>query len=223
MSDVFALLHLCDSLFPIGSFSHSDGLEAATASGAIATGAELRCWMDTCLGETLGTCDGPGVVRAWRFARDERWPELAALDAEMHAMRPASAGRQASRAMGARLLKTWRQIRPKSVPARLVDQAGAGVTLPVAFGSACAFSQIDERTAVEGFFYTRLAATISSAMRLMPIGQHEAHALLADFLARAVPVVDRVVAADDDPSMFAPAIDIAAMSQQYVGSRLFKS
>src|SRR6185503_8361644 len=29
---LLALLHLCDSLFPLGGFAHSDGLEAATTS-----------------------------------------------------------------------------------------------------------------------------------------------------------------------------------------------
>jgi urease accessory protein len=220
---VFALLHLCDSLFPIGAFSHSDGLEAATASGAIQSGRDLKCWIDTCLEQTLGTCDGPAVARAWRLARNERWLELDVLDAEMHAMRPSSAGRQASRAMGTRLVKTWRQIRPESCPEGLLERAGAGLTLPVAFGAVCASSGIDARGAVEGFFYTRLAAMVSSAMRLIPIGQHEAHSMLAEALARATPRVDGILAGDAEASMFAPALDVAAMGQQYVLSRLFKS
>lgn len=220
---MFALLHLCDSLFPIGAFSHSDGLEAATASGDIGSGAALALWMDACLGEVLAKCDGPAVARAWRLTVEERWPALAALDSEVHAMRPSSAGRQASRAMGTRLVRTWQQIRPEPSLARAVADAGPELTLPVAFGAVCAAARIDERAAIEGFFYTRLSATISSAMRLMPLGQHEAHALLADALARARPIVDRIVSSDIEPSVFAPALDIAAMSQQYVASRLFKS
>ena len=31
---LLALLHLCDSLFPIGSFAYSDGLESAAAAGS---------------------------------------------------------------------------------------------------------------------------------------------------------------------------------------------
>ena len=41
-SPLLALLHLCDSLLPIGGFSCSDGLESGTASGAIATADGLR-------------------------------------------------------------------------------------------------------------------------------------------------------------------------------------
>ena len=48
---LLALLHLCDSLFPIGSFGYSDGLEAATAAGLVETPADLQEWLDVCLDE----------------------------------------------------------------------------------------------------------------------------------------------------------------------------
>ncbi len=97
------------------------------------------------------------------------------------------------------------------------------LTLPVAFGVVCASADIDERAALEAYFYTRLAATISCAMRLMPIGQHEAHLRLADALARVPSLVDGVLARGEQPAAFLPALDLAAMNQQYVHSRLFRS
>ena len=63
-------------------------------------------------------------------------------------------------------------------------------------------------------------------MRLMRIGQIEAHGLLAEALAEAPAVVDAIegrVARGDQPGAFAPAFDLAAMGQQYVASRLFLS
>jgi urease accessory protein UreF len=71
--------------------------------------------------------------------------------------------------------------------------------------------------------YTRLAATVSAAMRLMPIGQHEAHRVLAHSLDCARPIVHGIMSDDREPSSFSPALDIATMSQQYVHSRLFRS
>ena len=220
---MFELLHLCDSLFPIGGFSHSDGLEAATASGAVKTAADLGAWMDACLDETLARCDGPAMWQAWNCFAESRWNDIAALDSEVHALRPSSTGRAAGRAMGTRLIKTWHQMRPHPGLAILLDEGEGAFTLPVAFGAVSAAADIDARAALEGFMYTRLAATISTAMRLMAIGQHEAHALLADTLARAPEVVEAVMCEGRAPSAFAPALDVAAMSQQYVHSRLFRS
>jgi urease accessory protein len=217
-----ALLHLCDSLFPIGSFAHSDGLEAATTEGRMETGEDLRAWMDVTLSETLRALEGPAVGRAWQAFGDNAFGEVAALDDELHALRPSSSGREATRAMGGRLLKTWQQIRPNAAVGQLL--AGrATFTLPVAFGVVSKASSIPVRAAIEGFMYTRLAAIVSTAMRLMPVGQQEGHTLLAQTLA-AVPALADAVLADTSPlRSFTPMLDMMAMTQQYGQSRLFRS
>ena len=223
-----ALLHLCDSLFPVGAFAHSDGLESATSDGRVASHPDLRAWIDACLDETIGRLEGPAVWQAWAAARDEDWDALDALDEELNALRPSSAGRRSSVAMGQRLLTTWIALdRPWPERAlgrwRVEGSLRAGPALPVAFAVACASSGIDRRDAVEAFAYTRLAATISAAMRLMPIGQTEAHALLARTLDRVPAVAAAIAERDARLESFAPALDIAAMRQQYLHSRLFRS
>ncbi|OFW23176.1 MAG: hypothetical protein A3H97_11965 [Acidobacteria bacterium RIFCSPLOWO2_02_FULL_65_29] len=238
---LLALLHLCDSLFPTGGFAHSDGLEVATADGTVASADALQQWMDVLLDDSLGRSEALAVVLAWRACIDDRTVDLEALDSlerldrEVYALRPSSTARAASRAMGARLLKTWWAIHPELVtksppglrPAGGSSGPGAAavrVTLPVAFGGVCASAGIDARAAAGGYIYTRLAATVSSAMRLMPIGQTEAHALLARTLARVPATLDAIeerVARGDRPGAFAPAFDIATMAQQHLRSRLF--
>ena len=95
--------------------------------------------------------------------------------------------------------------------------------LPIAFACACASTGIERRQSVEAFAYTRLSATVSAAMRLMPIGQTDAHALLARALDRVPAVVDGIVDRDASPESFTPALDVAVMTQQYLHSRLFRS
>jgi urease accessory protein len=96
------------------------------------------------------------------------------------------------------------------------------MTLPAAFGVVCASAGAEARAAVEAFVYTRLASAASAAMRLMPIGQREAHRVLAARLRAAGRIVDAAVGCAS-VSGFAPALDIASMSHQYVHSRLFRS
>src|SRR5689334_19331272 len=88
---LLSLLHLCDSLFPIGGFAHSDGLETATASGSVATGDDLHRWMDTCLFEMLGPCEARAVAAAWTAVRCGDIGSLRGLDDEVHALRPSLA------------------------------------------------------------------------------------------------------------------------------------
>ena len=60
-------------------------------------------------------------------------------------------------------------------------------------------------------------------MRLVAIGQTEAHRLLSLALARVPASIDSVLARQAPPESFAPALDIAQMSQQYLHARLFRS
>jgi urease accessory protein len=216
------LLHLCDSLFPIGAFGYSDGLEAA--SDACRGVDPLRDWLDVVLDENIGRLEGPVVWHAWLAFRERDWDALVTLDEEMTALRPAASARRSSRAMGLRLLTTWQALHPDPRLEHALVRAGRrelGPTLPVAFAGAC--GSIVRRDAVEAFAYTRLAATVSAAMRLIPIGQTDAHSLLAQTLARVPAVVDAIAARDADPESFTPAMDLAVMSQQYLHSRLFRS
>jgi urease accessory protein len=224
--EIAPLLHLCDSLFPIGAFAYSEGLEAATTGGAVTTAEDLRQWLDVCLDEGIGRSDGPAMAIAWRAFAEQRWDVVAALDQALVAMRPAATARQSIRSLGIRLVRTWQQLHPHRGLAAVIERAHAGAdgpTLPVAFAVACASTGIDPETAIEAFAYTRLAGTISCAMRLMAIGQMEAHALLADVLARVPCLVADVLARDGEPESFAPALDLAVMSQAHVHSRLFRS
>jgi urease accessory protein len=221
------LLHLCDSLFPLGGFAYSDGLEAATTAvdRTIVDAEGLRGWLDVCLDEAIGRLEGPGLWQAWLAFREADWAALASLDEELTALRPSSSVRRSSRAMGRRLLTTWHALHPDARLEEAIALARGGrfgPVLCVAFAGACACAGIERRRSVEAFAYTRLASTISAAMRLMPIGQAEAHALLARAVDRIPPVVDEAIARGHCEA-FSPAMDLAAMSQQYLHSRLFRS
>ncbi len=222
---LLALLHLCDTLFPIGGFGYSDGLEAATAAGLVKTPADLQAWLDVCLDEVVGRTDGPAVLRTWSAFGRRDWAAICALDEEITAMRPAAATRRSSRAMGRRLVTTWSALYLDGRLEHVLDLARRerlGPTLPIAFGCACASAGVEMRDAGVAFAYTRLASTISAALRLMRIGQTDAHVRLAETLTRVPAVVDAMVTRAR-PESFAPAMDVAAMAQQYLHSRLFRS
>jgi len=221
------LLHLCDSLFPIGGFAYSDGLETATSTGRIADAGSLRAWLEAALDDTIGRMEGPAVWLGWRAFQEDDFDTLMRLDEEMTALRPAASARRSSRAMGLRLLTTWRALHPAPRVERiagLAKRGAIGPVLPVAFAAVCAGSGVARRASVEAFAYTRLAATVSAAMRLMPIGQTDAHLLLSRALERVPVVVDRLATRGDRaPESFTPQMDVAAMTQQYLHSRLFRS
>jgi urease accessory protein UreF len=60
-------------------------------------------------------------------------------------------------------------------------------------------------------------------MRLVAIGQTDAHRLLSRALEQVPSAIDGLIAVQAPPESFTPALDIAQMTQQYVHSRLFRS
>jgi urease accessory protein len=222
---LLALLHIRDSLFPIGGFGYSDGLEAATATGLVKTPADLQAWLDVCLDEVVGRMDGPAALRAWSAFDRQDWWALCQLDGEITAMRPSAAIRRSSRAMGVRLVTTWSALYPDRRLEQLLAFARMqriGPSLPIAFGCACASAGVGMRDTGAAFAHTRLASTTSAALRLMRIGQTDAHAQLAKALGR-VPIAAESMTTRARPESFTPAMDISAMTQQYLHSRLFRS
>ena len=221
-----SLLHLCDSLFPIGSFAYSDGLESAAASGLVTGTADLREWLEICLEEGFGRSDGPAIVLTWPAVETADWDAVVAIDQEITALRASSTARLANRSMGLRLLKTWQTLYPDvrlEQMRSLVHAGRLGPTLPVAFAAVGCCGGIAQRDALAGYAYARLAAAVSAAMRLVAIGQTDAHRLLSVVLARVPSAIDGVIARQARPESFAPALEIAQMSQQYLHARLFRS
>ena len=214
---LLALLHLCDSLFPLGGFAHSDGLESAVSARLVGNADDLQQWLEVCLEEGIGRCDGPAVVIAWSAFHEQEWESLIALDEELTAMRPSSTTRMASRSMGLRLVNTWQALHPD---ARL-QHAHWRSSRCARSGQRCRWrlpAPARARASSSGTPWkalrTRLAATISSAMRLIAIGQNEAHLLLSRVLARVPATVDAMMVRQAEPESFMPALDIAQMTHQ---------
>lgn len=226
MTSLLRLLHLSDSLFPIGSYGYSDGLEAAAASGRVTGAGGLGEWLEVSLDEGFGRCDGPAMVHAWPTIERADWKALVAIDEEVAALRASSTTRMASRSMGRRLLTTWHALHPDvrlEALRALVREGTLGPSLPVAFSAVSVCAGITIRDALAAYAYSRLAATLSGAMRLVAIGQTDGHRQLARILVRVPAVVDAVMARKGRPESFSPALDIAQMTQQYLHARLFRS
>jgi len=223
---LLSLLHLCDSLFPIGSFAYSDGLESAAASGLVTGAADLYPWLEACRDEGFGRMDGPAMAISWSAVEQGDWEAVVAIDEDITALRAAAATRMSNQSMGLRLMKTWHGLHPDARLEELLALARGGrlgPALPIAFSAVGRCAGLALADALYGYAYTRLAATVSAAMRLVPIGQTDAHRLLSRALEQVPSTVDDLMERQAPPESFAPAMEIAQMTQQYVPTRLFRS
>jgi urease accessory protein len=216
-------LQLMDSFDPAGAFAYSDGLETAATDGHVRDAESLREWMDHFIDAVFVPCEGLALVRSIRALRASDHSALREIDAELTAIRPASAVRAASTGVGKRLLSSYGSIcggEDFQSLARLLPYANAAPAYALVF-----FHRgIPERESALAFGYNRLAGMVSAGLRLISIGQQQGQALLTRGIERLPSAVERILEMKDEPlRSFSPMFDIQQMNHRYVYSRLFRS
>lgn len=216
-------LQLMDSFFPVGAFAYSDGLETAAAEDRISDANSLGGWMDHFVDSVFIPCEGLALVKAIRALRSADHDTLRELDAELTAIRPASAVRAASTGVGKRLLSAYGSICKDEhfeALAALLPHGNAAIAYALVF-----FHRgIAEREAALAFGYNRLAGMVSAGLRLISMGQQQGQALLTRGIERLPSAVDRILEMEDESlRSFSPMMDIQQMNHRYVYSRLFRS
>jgi urease accessory protein len=220
-------LQLCDSAFPIGAFSYSEGLEAAVHSGSVQHPEDLRRWMQEWIHQVFRTCDGPALVQvraAWEQADLER---LRQLDHELTALRPAEASRVGSVVLGKRLLKA---VLPLGIGAGLVRLEALLNSGELSGNHLLVWAVVSLEAgwepggALNAYAYQRLNGMISAALRLFGIGQQAGQQVLAQTLLRVPEAVAEVLQSPFEPlRAFSPWQDQAQMNHRFLYTRLFRS
>jgi urease accessory protein len=208
-------LLLADSRFPSGAYAHSLGLEQAVADGLT----DVPAFMAARL-RLVAESDARFAVEARRVAaRDDATPAaIAALADEWRARCPSPVLRDASRRLGAQLLRSAAAIWPLPV---------AEAPRPLALGAVAAAAGLSDVDTAELALYDDASTVASAALKLLPLDP----AVTARWVAELAPRMElaaRAIAADatpleDLPAPAAVALELAAPVHQRTRERLFAS
>jgi urease accessory protein len=222
-----ALLQLCDTGLPTGSYAFSGGLETYAQQGLVPTVTTLQAWMEVVLHHTVHGSHLLPVALAYRATTDGDWAELERLDQHLTAMKHARELREASMKMGQGLLRLAVQVWPGpdvECLHRLLQQHKVAAHQALVLGVIGCQLGYEERIIVEGAAYQWLSSMISAALRLLPIGQLAGQQLLTALLPHLPAIADDIRQQSwDDLSSAAPELDIRAMQHETLYSRLFQS
>lgn len=217
-ADLAPLFAWLSAGYPTGAFAYSHGLETAVAEGTVHDAASLEAWLADLIAHGAGRADTILLAEAMSAPGDAQ-PEARA--------RALAATRE-------RLVETEDQ---GAAFARVTAAAwGAGdaapACLPVALGRAAAAAGLAPAVVAPLALQASVTNLISAAVRLVPLGQTEAQAVLA----RLQPLIHQTAAAalaaaaaapQDDPLAAQASAclrgDIAAMRHETLEVRLFRT
>jgi urease accessory protein len=218
---LWRLLQTTDSLFPTGAFAHSGGLEGLTGEGILKTAEDAERAIAEILQYSLARIDLPACGLAHRAALEGDVAALVDLDRRVDNLKSPREAREASQSLGRRRLRVVRSL--DEYRQRVEEDRAIGHQAVVT-GMHGALEGIAREEAMLAFAYGTAAGLVSSAMKLLPLGQTRAQALLSrlgESMAEIVRVADGL--GPEELGGFLPLLDIAAMRHEVARTRLFIS
>jgi len=219
-------LQFGDSVFPVGGFSFSAGLETAIAERVVTDPETLLAYTATAV-EQAAMGDGIGLIAAHRAALADDIDELVHVDQLVHARKLSSETRQMSVRMGKKFSEIGARILGAPLLERWCERIASGATpgcYPVALGINFAGQGLSERDAFAVHQYGVAVMILGAALRLMRIGHVETQRMLYALSAEVDAAYTAAAAAElDDMAGFAPLTEILAAAHVRANVRLFMS
>jgi len=218
------LLQMTSQAFPIGGYSHSNGLEAAIEGGWVRDERSVRQWIDDMLTYSMGTYEIPVLCdmgEAW-MAQD--CTTLSRLNAQFLASRESAELRSATVQMGFSMRKLLAAL--PNLPEFLQSALHAmeEPSLPCVWsGAACAWA-VPPSESTAAYLWSWAENQVLVAMKSVPIGQSSGQRVLLEIGEAIARLAERAVSCGEHlRSNFAPGLAILCSQHETQYSRLFRS
>ncbi len=221
-----ALLRLMTWLspsFPTGAFAYSHGIERSIHDGVIADRASLTGWLTDLVERGSGWNDAVLLAQAWRaVAAGEDCAQVAKLAEAMAGSRERHMETTLQGEAFASAAKVW-DLRSNSPPQKEDGDLDA-VPYPVAVGVTAAAHGIELEAALAGYLHAFTSNLVQAAVRLVPLGQRDGVATMAEMEAVMLEVTGRAARSSTDDLGSATFLsDIMSMKHEVQYSRVFRS
>ncbi|MBB5227138.1 urease accessory protein UreF [Treponema ruminis] len=222
--DFFELLQLNDAAFPIGSYTHSWGLETFVQKGIIRDSESAESYFRAELESNFLTNDFLCVRLSYEAAEKSDWQELLEIDEIYNASRNAKEIREGSKKLAARFLKTVRLWKNLNGGEENEENPCAPKHFPPVYGSHCALSKISELEALKAFLYSQISARVVTAVKLVPLSQSEGQKILHSLFALFGEILEKVMQlSKEDLCRSSPQSEILSMQHEFLYTRLYMS
>ncbi|MGN1318536.1 MAG: urease accessory protein UreF [Lachnospirales bacterium] len=221
----FLLLQINDSLFPIGAYSHSYGLETYIQKDLLKGEDSIREYINNKIKYSLANTELLGAKLAYENACNME--KIEELDNILTVSKSPVEIRQASLKMGSRFLKTINKCNLNLQYDYFNNYINMEYTQKhhcIAYGVLCCSANISIKTMLNNFLYSQVSAMITNCVKLVPLSQNIGQKLLYDtFDIMENTVCDVIEMSEDMFCASTPAFDIRCMEHERLYSRLYMS
>jgi urease accessory protein len=218
------MLQFGDSVFPIGGFAFSGGLESAIQTRVVTDAGTLLAFTRTAV-EQANRGDGIGLVCAHRAARAGDVDELVRIDERLYARKLSDETRAMSVRMGKKFTEMGAQVTGSAPLLAWRERVASGATpgcYPVALAVNFAAQGLAARDAFVVHQYGVAATILSAALRLMRVSHVDTQQMLYAINEDVEANYQRAAEATlSDMAGFAPLAEILAAVHVKAHLRLF--
>jgi urease accessory protein len=203
------LLQLASPALPVGAYSYSGGLEAATEAGIVHDAASAERWIGDVLELSLARMEAPILFRM--LQDQENWNEIFLASRETAELRAETVQ------MGYSLNRLLEDLGLGEVP---VEEP----SFPAAFAYAATRWQIEPEAALQAYLWTWLENQVMAAVKAVPLGQTDGQRILLSLGDRLPSIAKKAMQIEDQElGNFAPGLAMLSSKHETQYSRLFRS
>ncbi|HEY5586287.1 MAG TPA: urease accessory protein UreF [Ruminiclostridium sp.] len=227
MTDLyFLLLQINDSLFPIGAYAHSYGLETYIVRGLIKDELQSEQYIKSYIINSMVSAELLSIRLAFEKAEVNDIDGIFYLEEIATASRLTEEIRNANRKLGSRFIKTVisSNANIENNVFYCYAKANKPKTHAIAYGVFCAAAKMNENEVIRHFLYSQISALVTTCVKLVPLSQTSGQKMLTGLFPIMNEAVELSYKLDEnDLYRSCPAFDIRSMQHQVLYSRMFMS
>ncbi|RDU72680.1 urease accessory protein UreF [Helicobacter aurati] len=218
----FLLLQINDALFPIGSYTHSFGLESYVQLERITTKQEVQDYLKAYLNTQILYTD---LLAIKLIHEIDSLQEILILEETIHAASAANELRNANRKLGARFVKTINamQLERKELFEQYIQTSQLHIYV-VAYGVFCKAYTLNYQHCIQQYLYAQASNTLTNCVKLIPLAQSCGQEILASLHNEFIAISKKLENLQRrDFCNVAIHYEIKAMQHENLYSRLYMS
>ena len=226
--NIFILFQINDSLFPIGAYSHSYGLETYIQKNLVKDMDSAYEYLECNLKSNFLYGELLSIYLAYEYAEKNNIKKIVNLDNLLNCSKSSKEIRMASQKLGSRFIKTLISSNIKYRNENFINYVKESENLQpthtVAYGVFCQSVGIPKNKAIEGFLYSYTSQTITNCVKTIPLSQTDGQKLLYksyEIFEEVISILPKLTL--EDLCLSTPGFDIRSMQHETLYSRLYMS